>query len=49
MISTILFQHYETIQKEEVYLAKLKQLKKGFMHDLLTGKVRVNEAETALS
>jgi type I restriction enzyme S subunit len=40
------------IQNEEQYLAKLKLQKKGLMHDLLTGKVRVKvdsrEEETPL-
>jgi len=31
-----------SIQQEEAYLDKLKQQKKGLMHDLLTGKIRVN-------
>lgn len=30
------------IRQEEAYLDKFKQQKKGLMHDLLTGKVRVN-------
>ena len=35
---------YDTrIHKEEAYLDKLKLQKKGLMHDLLTGKVRVNQ------
>ncbi|QKG84703.1 hypothetical protein GXN76_09625 [Kroppenstedtia pulmonis] len=33
------------IQKEQSYLNKLQQLKKGLMEDLLTGKVRVNQLE----
>lgn len=32
----------ERIKSEVVYLIKLKTIKKGLMHDLLTGKVRVN-------
>lgn len=32
----------ERLKKEEAYLEKLKLHKKGLMHDLLTGKVRVN-------
>jgi len=31
-----------SIKAEENYLSKLKFIKKGLMHDLLTGKVRVN-------
>jgi type I restriction enzyme S subunit len=30
------------IEKEMIFLTKLKSIKKGLMHDLLTGKVRVN-------
>lgn len=35
------------IRTEEAYLNKLKLQKQGLMHDLLTGKVRVNSAELA--
>lgn len=35
------------IRIEEAYRNKLKLQKKGLMHDLLTGKVRVNGAEPA--
>jgi|LGVF01.1.fsa_nt_gb type I restriction enzyme S subunit len=34
-------QHATRIRTEEQYLEKLKLQKKGLMHDLLTGKVRV--------
>jgi len=40
-ISTILDSHSARLVTEESHLAKLKQLKKGLMHDLLTGRVRV--------
>jgi type I restriction enzyme, S subunit len=40
-ISLILDAHNARITAEESHLAKLKQLKKGLMHDLLTGRVRV--------
>lgn len=43
-ISKILNSHDEKIEKEEENLAKLKELKKGLMNDLLSGKVRVNYA-----
>ena len=33
--------HDARIRAEEAYLDKLKQIKKGLMHDLLTGRVRV--------
>jgi type I restriction enzyme, S subunit len=42
-ISLILDSHNNHITAEESYLAKLKQLKKGFMHDLLTGRVQVTQ------
>lgn len=35
------------IQTEQNYVAKLRQLKHGLMHDLLTGRVRVKIAEPA--
>jgi len=35
------------IRAEKAYLNKLKLQKQGLMHDLLTGKVRVNSAELA--
>jgi len=38
----ILLQMESMIEKEENYLSKLRLLKKGLMHDLLTGRVRVN-------
>jgi len=40
-ISKILNSQDEKIEKEEENLAKLKELKKGLMNDLLSGKVRV--------
>lgn len=33
----------QRIRKEETYLGKLKEQKKGLMHDLLTGRVRVTD------
>ena len=42
-IAVILNSHDARITAEESYLAKLKQLKKGLMHDLLTGRVRVTQ------
>jgi type I restriction enzyme, S subunit len=42
-ISLILDSHNARITVEESYLVKLKQLKKGLMHDLLTGRVRVTQ------
>lgn len=40
-IVEILNAHECNIEVEERYLSKLKLIKKGLMHDLLTGKVRV--------
>jgi type I restriction enzyme S subunit len=40
-IALILSQIDETIEKEQKYKRKLKQIKQGLMEDLLTGKVRV--------
>lgn len=40
-ISKVLEQHMIRLQLEEELLIKLKQIKKGLMHDLLTGRVRV--------
>lgn len=37
----------ERIEKEELYLGKLLQLKKGLMQDLLTGRVRVKVPQEA--
>ncbi|HEY9801787.1 MAG TPA: restriction endonuclease subunit S [Leptolyngbyaceae cyanobacterium] len=37
------------IGEEEAYLEKLKLQKKGLMHDLLTGKVRVNQVKNNLA
>ncbi|MBD2774314.1 restriction endonuclease subunit S [Iningainema tapete] len=42
-ISSILREQDRKIHSEEAYLKKLKLQKKGLMHDLLTGKMRVNE------
>jgi type I restriction enzyme S subunit len=41
--------HDARIRAEEAHCDKLKKLKKGLMHDLLTGRVRVkfNEESTA--
>jgi type I restriction enzyme S subunit len=39
----VLNSHEQRIKTEEAYLEKLKLQKKGLMHDLLTGKVRVNQ------
>lgn len=44
-IANVIKSHSTRIQKEQSYLNKLQQLKKGLMEDLLTGKVRVNELE----
>jgi type I restriction enzyme S subunit len=41
-IVSVLFAHESRIRAEEDYCDKLKQLKKGLMHDLVTGRVRVN-------
>lgn len=40
-IAEIYETHNTCIEKEQAYLSKLKQQKKGLMQDLLTGKVRV--------
>ncbi|MBV9707149.1 MAG: hypothetical protein JO125_07050 [Chloroflexi bacterium] len=40
-IITFLNAHDTRIHTEESQLSKLKELKKGLMHDLLTGRVRV--------
>ncbi|NWG04892.1 MAG: restriction endonuclease subunit S [Syntrophaceae bacterium] len=47
MIANAISVHNQRIEKEEQYLAKLKLLKKGLMHDLLTGKVgvRIDDGE----
>lgn len=39
--------HNARLRDEEAYLAKLRQIKRGLMDDLLTGRVRVPLAETA--
>ncbi|HLO86290.1 MAG TPA: restriction endonuclease subunit S [Nostocaceae cyanobacterium] len=41
--------HDNRIREEEAYLEKLKLQKKGLMHDLLTGKVRVNQVKNNLA
>lgn len=46
-IQAILNTHDTRIRAEEAYRNKLQLQKKGLMHDLLTGKVRVNNAEPA--
>jgi type I restriction enzyme S subunit len=43
-IAAILDVHNDRIHTEEVYRDKIVLQKKGLMHDLLTGKVRVNIA-----
>jgi type I restriction enzyme S subunit len=40
-IVLVLETHDTRIHTEETHLSKLKQIKKGLMHDLLTGRVRV--------
>ncbi len=45
MIANAISVHNKKIENEERYLEKLRLLKKGLMHDLLTGKVRVNIKE----
>lgn len=45
LIGSYLKKQDNRIQKEQAYLNKLKQLKKGLMDDLLTGKVRVNQLD----
>jgi type I restriction enzyme S subunit len=44
-IASVLEAYNTRICAEEAYLNKLKLQKQGLMHDLLTGKVRVNSAE----
>ena len=44
-ISKIIDTHNNRIRTEEAYRDKLKLQKKGLMHDLLTGKVRVKDAD----
>ena len=44
-ISDILDSHNTRIRTEEAYRDKLKLQKQGLMHDLLTGKVRVKDAD----
>lgn len=42
-ISSSIDAHDKRLQTEEAYLNKLKEQKKGLMHDLLTGRVRVTD------
>jgi type I restriction enzyme S subunit len=44
-ISKVLNSHDTRIRTEEAYRDKLKLQKQGLMHDLLTGKVRVKDAD----
>ena len=44
-IASVLDTHNDYIRAEEAYRDKLKLQKKGLMHDLLTGKVRVKDAD----
>lgn len=44
-IAQVLDSQATRIRIEEQYLEKLKLQKKGLMHDLLTGKVRVSTKE----
>ena len=46
-IASVIDAHEAKIHKEQQYLNKLKLQKKGLMHDLLTGKVRVSVDTTA--
>ncbi len=43
-IADILNSHATRINKEKNYLSKVAELKKGLMHDLITGKVRISTA-----
>ncbi len=42
-IALLIEEQENQLHSEQIYLAKLKQLKQGLMQDLLTGSVRVNE------
>ncbi len=42
MIASAIAAHNQRITTAQIYLEKLTAIKKGLMHDLLTGKVRVN-------
>lgn len=44
-LAAVLDVHDSRIRSEEAYLEKLKLQKQGLMHDLLTGKVRVNRSK----
>jgi len=46
-IAAILDGHDARIRAERAKLDKLRQIKKGLMHDLLTGKVRVQVHQEA--
>ncbi|MBE9200262.1 MULTISPECIES: restriction endonuclease subunit S [unclassified Nodularia (in: cyanobacteria)] len=46
-ISAIINTH--DIRKEEAYLEELKLQKKGLMHELLTGKVRINQVKNNIA
>lgn len=48
-IASIIDTHDTRIRTEEAYLEKLKLQKKGLMHDLLTGKVRVNQVKNNIA
>lgn len=45
LIAGIVDAHDARFRAEEAELAKLRQLKRGLMHDLLTGRVRVSSSE----
>jgi len=46
-IAAILDAHDARLRAERAQLDKLRQIKKGLMHDLLTGKVRVQVHQEA--
>ncbi|WP_422665708.1 restriction endonuclease subunit S [Anabaena sp. PCC 7938] len=48
-ISEIIETQDTRIRTEEAYLEKLKLQKKGLMHDLLTGKVRINQVKNNIA
>jgi type I restriction enzyme S subunit len=48
-IAEILAVFDERLEKEEAYLNKILQIKKGLMQDLLTGRVRVKVPEEAVA
>ena len=47
-ISKLLAIQDTRLNNEEAHLNKLQQIKKGLMHDLLTGRVRVTQLATTL-